>query len=317
MQARNEQRTLNDVPPLLMSRIFPASRDLVFRAWSSAEHLKHWFCPEGYSVPEVRVDFKVGGSFDLCMRSAAGEEHWMKGKYTEIVPNTRLGFESCVGPDDHPLFSAQTLVTFDQEQGGSTRLTVKQTYTIFDAVIAASMIQGAPQGWAQTLDRLEKEVLKIRRTPPVARSVAHGSFTIERTFAASRAQVFEALTDPAAKAKWFSGGSGYTVVEREMDARPGGREHQMGRWENGVVSTFDAYYHDVVPEERLVYSYVMHLNERKISASLATFEFHEAGSGTRLIMTEHGAFLDGYDDAGSRERGSNFLLDSLGRSLEG
>jgi uncharacterized protein YndB with AHSA1/START domain len=159
-------------------------------------------------------------------------------------------------------------------------------------------------------------VQRIRQAPPIARSVSHGSFTLERTYAASRDKVFKALTDPDAKAKWFSGGAGYTVLEREMDVRPGGRERQSGRWESGVVSTFDAYYHDVVRDERLVYSYVMHLNERKISASLATFEFQTAGSGTRLIMTEHGAFLDGYDDAGSRERGSNFLLDSLGNSLE-
>jgi uncharacterized protein YndB with AHSA1/START domain len=300
----------------VMTRVFPASPDLVFRAWSSAEHLKHWFCPEGYSVPEARVDFKVGGAFDLCMRSAAGDEHWMKGKYTEIMPNARLGFESLVGPDDRPVFSARTHVTFDQEHGGSTRLTVKQSYTVFQATVAASMIRGASQGWSQTLDRLEKEVIEIRRAPPAARTVAHGSFTIERTYAASRAQVFKALADPVAKAKWFSGGSGYTVIEREIDVRPGGREHQSGRWDHGVVSTFDAFYHDVVPEERIIYSYVMHLNERKISASLATFEFHRAGTGTRLVMTEHGAFLDGYDDAGSRERGSNFLLDALGRSLE-
>jgi uncharacterized protein YndB with AHSA1/START domain len=316
MPAKNDTRMIEDVPPLVMARVFPASRDLVFRAWSSAEHLKQWFCPEGYSVPEARVDFRVGGSFDVCMRSAAGQDHWMKGKYTQIVPNQRLGFESLVGPDDRPAFGARTLVTFDQEPGNGTRLTVRQSYTIFDATIAASMIQGATLGWSQTLDRLEKEVIKIRQAAPAACSVTHGSFTIERTYAASRAQVFEALTDPDAKAKWFSGGSGYTVVEREMDARPGGREHQSGRWDNGVVSTFDAFYHDVVPEERIVYSYVMHLNERKISASLATFEFQRAGAGTRLVMTEHGAFLDGYDDAGARERGSNFLLDALGRALE-
>jgi uncharacterized protein YndB with AHSA1/START domain len=316
MQPKSDTRILEDVPPLVMTRVFPASRDLVFRAWTSADHLKHWFCPEGYSIPEVRVDFRVGGAFDLCMRSAAGQDHWMKGKYTEIVPNVRLGFESAVGPDDHPVFNARTLVTFDQEHGGSTRLTVKQSYTVFQAAIAATMIQGATQGWTQTLDRLEKEVLKIRKAPPSARTVAHGTFTIERTYPAPRDRVFKALTDPDAKAKWFSGGSGYTVIEREMDARPGGREHQSGRWENGVISTFDAFYHDVVPDERIVYSYVMHLNERKISASLATFEFQKAGNGTRLVMTEHGVFLDGYDDAGSRERGSNFLLDAIGRSLE-
>jgi uncharacterized protein YndB with AHSA1/START domain len=81
------------------------------------------------------------------------------------------------------------------------------------------------------------------------------------------------------------------------------------------VSTFDAVYFDVVPNERLVYSYEMHLDERKISVSLATFELKAEGEGTRLVVTENGAFLDGYDDAGSRERGTNVLVDALGRSL--
>jgi uncharacterized protein YndB with AHSA1/START domain len=139
-------------------------------------------------------------------------------------------------------------------------------------------------------------------------------FCIERTYAASPAQVFEALTDPTAKAKWFTGGDGYTLLAREMDVRPGGREHVKGR-KDSVVSTFDAIYYDVIPNERIVYAYEMHLDDRKISISLATLELKRAGTGTRLVMTEQGAFLDGYDDAGSRERGSNFLLDALGNSL--
>jgi uncharacterized protein YndB with AHSA1/START domain len=148
------------------------------------------------------------------------------------------------------------------------------------------------------------------------RSVVHATFCIERTYPASAAQVFKALTDPAAKAKWFRGGDGYTLLAREMDVRPGGREHVKGRWKTGVVSTFDAVYHDVVADARIVYAYEMHLDDRKISVSLATFELKPAGTGTRLVMTEQGAFLDGYDDAGSRERGSNFLLDALGNSLK-
>jgi uncharacterized protein YndB with AHSA1/START domain len=148
------------------------------------------------------------------------------------------------------------------------------------------------------------------------RSVVHATFCIERTYPASAAQVFKALTDPAAKAKWFAGGEGYTELARHMDARPGGREHVQGRKDTGVVTTFDAIYHDVVRDERVVYSYEMHLDDRKISVSLATFELKTAGAGTRLVMTEQGAFLDGYDDAGSRERGSNFLLDALGKSLQ-
>ena len=98
--------------------------------------------------------------------------------------------------------------------------------------------------------------------------------------------------------------------------RPGGREHVKGRWESGVVVTYDALYHDVVADERIVYAYEMHLDERKISVSLATLELKPAGRDTRLVMTEQGAFLDGYDNAGSRERGTNFLLDALGNSLK-
>jgi len=59
----------------------------------------------------------------------------------------------------------------------------------------------------------------------------------------------------------------------------------------------------------------MYLDERKISVSLTTFELKASGAGTHLRMTEQGAFLDGYDDAGSREKGSKFLLDALGNSL--
>jgi uncharacterized protein YndB with AHSA1/START domain len=102
-----------------------------------------------------------------------------------------------------------------------------------------------------------------------------------------------------------------------MDVRVGGTERLKGRWEGGVVSTFDATYHDVIPRERLVYSYTMHLGDKKISVSLATMQLKAESVTTTLIVTEQGAFLDGYDDAGSREHGTGFLLDALGESLKG
>jgi len=82
------------------------------------------------------------------------------------------------------------------------------------------------------------------------------------------------------------------------------------------LNELDAVYFDVVPDQRLVYAYEMHLDDRKISVSLATMELQPEGAGTRLVATEQGAFLDGYDDAGSRERGTGFLLDRLGASLQ-
>ncbi len=70
------------------------------------------------------------------------------------------------------------------------------------------------------------------------------------------------------------------------------------------------------PNERIVYAYEMHLDDRKISVSLATLQAQAGGAQrTKLMVTEQGAFLDGYDDAGSREQGTGFLLDRLGASL--
>jgi uncharacterized protein YndB with AHSA1/START domain len=167
------------------------------------------------------------------------------------------------------------------------------------------------------LDKLEQEVVRMQGGAETnMRSVVHASFHLERTYDAPVARVWRALTDEGAKTQWFAGTPGrWKLLERHMDVRVGGTERLKGRWEGGVVSTFDATYHDVIVNERLVYSYVMHLDDKKISVSLATMELQADGSRTRLMVTEQGAFLDGYDDAGSREHGTGFLLDALGASL--
>ena len=149
------------------------------------------------------------------------------------------------------------------------------------------------------------------------RSAAHATFHLTRTYPVPVERVWRALTVPEAKYKWFGGESqGWEPLERHMDVRVGGTERDKGRWKGGVVSTFDATFLDIIPNERLVYSYVMHLDDRKISVSQACIELKPDGEGTKLIVTEHGDFLDGYDDAGSREHGTNFLMDALGKSLE-
>jgi uncharacterized protein YndB with AHSA1/START domain len=301
-----------DTKPLVVSRTFAAPRLLVFKAWSTAEHMKRWFSPEGFTVPEAEIDFRPGGTCAICMRSPEGQDMWSRGKYIEVSPPDRLVFTSEVANGMIPAFTAHTTVTFEDE-GTGTRMTVRQVYDIHDENFRFA-IEGASEGWRTTLDKLQAEIARLQTRRP-ARSVVHAMFTLERTYDASPSRVFRALSDRAAKARWFEGGAGYTLLERDMDVRPGGREHVKGRWDSGMVSTFDATYYDVVPDKRLVYAYEMHLNEQKISVSLATMELHEAGSGTRLVVTEQGAFLDGYDDAGSREKGTGFLLDRLGASL--
>jgi uncharacterized protein YndB with AHSA1/START domain len=148
------------------------------------------------------------------------------------------------------------------------------------------------------------------------RSVVHASFTLTRSWKASPARVFQAFANEEAKRKWF-GGPGMDFLERSFDFREGGRETAKGRHPSGMVSEFDCIYHDIVANERIVYSYVMHLDGRKISVSQACIQITAEGSGTKFTLTEYGDYLDGYDDAGAREHGTNFLMDALGQSVGG
>jgi uncharacterized protein YndB with AHSA1/START domain len=166
---------------------------------------------------------------------------------------------------------------------------------------------------SESRDRIECRDLRRRcRTvgPPAGRTelplrASHATFHLERTYDAPVTRVWKALSDESAKQRWFGGTPGrWELLERHMDVRVGGSERLKGRWEGGVISTFDATYHDVIPNERLVYSYVMHLDDRKISVSLATMQLKAEGGQTTLKISEQGAFLDGYDDAGSREHGT-------------
>jgi len=314
--AASEHPNLEPLPPLRLSRVLHARRETVFRAWSAADHVKRWFCPENFTVPQAAVEMETGGSFEVCMCSPVGEQHWIRGRFMEVAANERLVIDMLVTDSDGAkLFRAYTEVTFSDALGG-TRMEVVQTYTLIDPS-KAWMIAGAPEGWGSTLDKLEREVVRMQGGAETgARSVVHASFHLERTFDASVTRVWKALTDLGAKQKWFSGTPGrWELLERHMDIRVGGRERLRGRWDGGVISTFDAVYFDVIPNERLIYSYDMYLDDRKISVSLATMQLKDIGGRTTLRVTEQGAFLDGYDDAGSREHGTGHLLDALGASL--
>ena len=149
------------------------------------------------------------------------------------------------------------------------------------------------------------------------RTVVHDTFVIDRTYAASPARVFTAFADRATKLRWFSDPDIETNQEHELDFRVGGRESMRGTaGQDGPKFTYDALYQDIVDGARIVYSYEMTMDGKRISVSVATLEFYAADAGTRLILTEQGAYLDGLDTREAREHGTNELFNSLGRYLE-
>ena len=147
------------------------------------------------------------------------------------------------------------------------------------------------------------------------RSVTHDTFVIERTYPASPARVFAAWADPAIKSRWFGGPDEWGPSEFDLDFQIGGREISRGGPVGGPVHAYDARYYDIVPNERIVYAYDMHIDATRISVSVATVELKPAGAGTRLIFTEQGAYLDGHDTSAERKHGTGELLDALGAEL--
>ncbi len=102
----------------------------------------------------------------------------------------------------------------------------------------------------------------------------------------------------------------------ELDFRVGGSELNQGApGGQDTVFTFRATYHEIVPEERIVWAYDLLAGDTLMSVSLTTVEFFAAEAGTRLVFTEQGAFFDGHDEPAEREHGTGVLLGLLGEGL--
>jgi uncharacterized protein YndB with AHSA1/START domain len=154
------------------------------------------------------------------------------------------------------------------------------------------------------------------------RYVTHATFSLERSYPVSAARVFAAWADPAAKARWFAPGpdSGH-----QLDFRVGGREVNHGGPESGPVLSFESFYRDIVPDERIVYSSTLSAGNDVVTVSVTTVELTTVElttgqlttgqGGTRLVLTEQGTFLDGREEPDWRERGTAAWLDALGAEL--
>lgn len=164
----------------ILTRIISAPRELVFDAWTKAEHLSQWFGPHGFTTT-AETDPRVGGKFRITMHGTdalgpefAGQDYPMKGVYKEFVPPERLVYtsdlsehpeqwkkqikEACGSPNDVDVLQGVTTVTFE-ESDGKTKVTIRYTFAS-EAIRDGYLKTGMKEGWGECLDRLEELVEK-------------------------------------------------------------------------------------------------------------------------------------------------------------
>jgi uncharacterized protein YndB with AHSA1/START domain len=149
-------------------------------------------------------------------------------------------------------------------------------------------------------------------------TVLHDTFTIDRTYDASVPELWRAWTDPEIRAKWFRGPDGFTLLERTLDFRAGGREVMRARMPNGAESHYVATIHALVPDRHVIYVYDMTVGGAMMSVTLATMQLDAAGGKARLRYTEQGSFFDGNPQSPAmRVKGVTWHYDNLGAVLAG
>ncbi len=302
--------TGGDARDIVSGRIVSWPRAMVFQAFAEAEQIAAWWGPKGFTNTFESFDFRPGGSWRFVMHGPDGKDYRNESVFGAISAPSEITIDHVSGPKF-------TLTVRLDDLPGRTRISWRMRFPT--AAERDRVAVYAVPANEENLDRLEALLADRARTADtghsVKRSVTHATFVIDRDYDASPARVFAAFADPQLKALWFAGPPDWGPQRSKMDFRVGGFEISEGGPKGGPSHRFHALYQDIVPNERIVYSYDMHLGAVRISVSLATIEIRPQGPGTRLRFTEQGAFLDGFDDAGGREHGTRELLNQLGASL--
>jgi uncharacterized protein YndB with AHSA1/START domain len=138
---------------VVITRIFDAPRELVFKAWVDPKRLQAWWGPRGFTNPVCELDARVGGKWHIVMRGPNGMDYPCGGVYREIVEPERLVFTNIALDDQgNPIIDGLTIVTFE-DQSGKTKLTLKTRGTAL-VDYAAAYLNGMEAGWTQSLERL-------------------------------------------------------------------------------------------------------------------------------------------------------------------
>lgn len=153
--------TFNPKLDLKLERVVPVSPDKIYRAWTTPEHLKQWFCPKPWQTTECEMDLRPGGVFRTVMEGPNGERFNNAGCFLELVPPRRIvwtnalepGFRPAVADKSAPVhFFFTATLTFEPQGAGTKYTAIVQHANESDAAQHATM--GFDDGWGTVLNQL-------------------------------------------------------------------------------------------------------------------------------------------------------------------
>jgi uncharacterized protein YndB with AHSA1/START domain len=167
------QNTVSETERMVVTRVFDAPRELVWKAWTEPKYVMQWWGPKGFTAPFCQIDFRVGGKFLCCMRAPDGKEFWNGGEYHEIVLHEKIvysmHFSDAEGNKVEPahygikqheaIDDVHDVITFEDLGNGRTKLTL-----IGNESMESAKNSGEVEGWNQILDKVAAIVARLAQS---------------------------------------------------------------------------------------------------------------------------------------------------------
>jgi uncharacterized protein YndB with AHSA1/START domain len=162
---------VNEKERMIVTRIFDAPRELVWKAWTDPKYVMQWWGPKGFTSPVCKIDFRVGGKFLYCMRTPDGQEFWNGGEYHEIIPYEKIVSSMYFADPDgnrveaahygieHEAIADEYDVTLFEDLGnGKTKLTFIGNETMEDATKSGQL-----EGMNQILEKAAAVIAELKQ----------------------------------------------------------------------------------------------------------------------------------------------------------
>lgn len=300
---------------IVVSRVYNAPPEVVWKAWTDPEQVVRWWGPIGFTTTTREMEVRRGGVWRFVMHGPDGRDYANRIVFDEVAPPERLVYthddDTEAGVES---INFRTTVTFER-MGETTKLTMRMVFPTPEERERVAKEYGAVEGGLQTVNRLAEHLAATTGTSGDALVIALPSereVILRRVFEAPRRLVFEAFTRPEHIRRWW-GPRAYAMTVCEMDFRTGGSWRFVQRTPDGEEHPFTGVYKEIAPPERIVQTFIYDVEGIRDHVAVETITFDERDGRTILtntVLHPSQQSRDGHIESGM-EAGATETMDRL------